>query len=295
MRPFTIMTAEMLAAQRALEDQLLLCLMPVFRAPYRRDIPGYAVGSSYRGTNIGSILDIDLYFLQIPNQGSEGFYDWTDYDTYSQGAGEGITNFDHVRSLDPVLATLIESSVVALAAITDQPTWQWVRSGPGMAGVVFRVAAQHPQRGPMTLDITLTHRASEFGVDHAQRFHHYFTRVQSQHGTERALQLLSDIRLLKWLVEGEVLLGDGEEKARKVPGFLIEALFLSQAHPRTFFEIIQALHDHAWPETSAPPLSVAIQTVTEPLIESGKSLDEILTLATVGGYASLKRTAARRF
>ncbi len=291
MRDFTIMLPETIAWQRQVTDAINAIVSPIVQAKYGMATGGTATGSSYRGTNIGGGLDVDLFFVQVPHEPAQGFYDWTNVDTYGEGSGSGITDLTEVRTTDPVLAEVISASRDQLASLGENCVWSWVRTGDHMAGVIYRCSLLHPQCGTVDIDMTLSYTATEFGVGHTQRFQQYYERVKNETDEGRALQLLMDIRRLKWYLSTAVGETHEADKRQKVPGFLTEAFFTSAAAPRTFREVVTFIRSHTWPADAPPHLDQTIANETKQLIDTDASLDDLLRLTTQGGYAHLQAIA----
>ncbi len=286
-----LLTPATLATQRALSERIIAMTDIAIRSTYHITNAGFDMGSFARGTDIGNgTVDIDPFFPCIPNDEDRGYHDWTPHDTYGSHAESGMTDPRAVNARDPILWRAITATMRLLEPAVSALTFQWVRSGKDLAGVVFSIAAMTADRRSLAVDVTLSHQDSHFGVEHARRFQRYLAAVRANAGEDRAMRLLNDIRHLKRLTHDATLVDGAVDKAQKVPGFIVESLFMAQPEPQTFDDVIRLVRGHTW-SPGAPPLPDYILDQTVQLIDAGIPAQAVLAHVTRGGYATLKRVA----
>jgi hypothetical protein len=287
------LTTATLAAQRALSERVVDLVDIAIRSTYHSTGAGFDMGSFARGTNISrASVDIDIFFPCIPYDESRGYHDWTPHDTYGAHSNPGMTDPRDVSALDPILWRAITATMRHLEPAASALTFQWVRSGRELAGVVFSIAALTADRRRLAVDVTLSHIDTHFGVEHARRFQRYVTALAATAGEDRALQLLDDIRHMKRLTYDAALVNGEVDKAQKVPGFIVESLFTMQPEAQTFADVIRLVREHAR-SPDMPPLPDYIVDQTVQLVDAGMPAQVALDHVTQGGYATLKRVAAQ--
>ena len=74
---------------------------------------------------------------------------------------------------------------------------------------------------------------------------------------------------------------------------MIEALFMHQAEPHSYQEVLTMLIQHTWANGPEPELPEHIHNQEEQLINANVSFDDVLHSVTKGGYATLKIAASK--
>lgn len=283
-----------IAAQRELSHTIATLIGGVIRENYHTTGEAVDIGSYQRGTNTDDHPDIDLFFTNIPHDPAQGFMDWTPIDTFSiVSSWDGMQNLADIQQLDPVLFKTITQSLQQLQTLSSQVLFCGVKAWRGDPGVIFMVAFEHSQYGLLKIDCTLHYAKSHFSVENVRRFNHYIENITEHYGDEYVQQLLVDIRRLKKVVKEESKHQGKTDRRKKVPGFVIEALFLYQPDPLSYNEVISLLNTHTWSTAIKTELPEYIQEQEEQLIEANKTLDDVLHSITRGGYETLKTVAAR--
>jgi hypothetical protein len=214
------------------------------------------IGSYGRGTNNDPEPDIDVMYLGIPNDPQLGYFDWIGKGTFEMAQSrEGITVLSQVETHDPKLARAIAETIKHIEHHfrCDQPArFNFVRSWEVFPGVVYNISAPIPDYGKLAFDVNLYHKREYFGVEHNQRFIRYLQRVHTELGEEAAARLITSIRQVKQAAKDYAR--DPEtgkiNKAKKVWGFIIEALFDYSYPPRSSVELsaeIDALEAASFP------------------------------------------------
>ncbi|HKD77040.1 MAG TPA: hypothetical protein VKB76_16155 [Ktedonobacterales bacterium] len=285
------LTPATLAVQRALSQSIVDLVSAAIRSTYHIASAGIDMGSFARGTNISKAnVDIDIFFPCIPNDDGSRYHDWTPHNTYGTHSDPGMTDPRDVNALDPILWRAITATMRQLEPVASALTFQWVRSGQELAGVVYSIAALTADRRCLAVDVTLSYESTHFGVEHARRLQRYLAAVTATAGEDRTMRLLDDIRHLKRLTHDAALVNGEVDKAQKVPGFIIEALFTMQLEPQTFADVIRLVREHTW-FSDAPPLPDYIVDQSVQLVDAGMPTQAALAHVTRGGYATLKRVA----
>lgn len=205
------------------------------------------IGSYGRGTNNDPEPDIDVMFLGIPNDARQGFFNWMGRGTYEMAQSrEGITVLSQVQECDPKLAGAITETIKHIEhhfGCSQQPKLNFVRSWEVFPGVVFNISAPVPGYGQLGFDINLYHESEYFGVEHTRRFIQYLERLTFELGEETAARLVVDIRQVKQAVKDYAR--DPEtgkiDKAKKVWGIIVEAIFTYCYHPPARRELSAAI------------------------------------------------------
>ena len=283
-----------IAAQRELSHTIATLIGGVIHENYHTTGEAIDIGSYQRGTNTDDHPDIDLFFTSIPHDPAQGFTDWTPIDTFSiVSSWDGIQDMASIQQLDPLLFKTITQSLQQLQTISPQVRFCGVKAWRGDPGVIFMLALEHPQYGPLKIDVTLHYAKSHFSIENVRRFNHYIKNITERYGAEYVQHLLADIRRLKKVVKEESKHQGETDRRKKVPGFVIEALFLCQPDPLSYAEVISLLNNHTWSTTKKAELPEYIQEQEEQLIEANKTLEDVLHSITRGGYETLKTVAAR--
>jgi hypothetical protein len=216
------------------------------------------IGSYGRGTNNDTTPDIDIMYLGIPNDPQLGFFDWREKGTYEiTQTREGITTLAQVQKYDPKLARAIKASMQSMEGhfnCEGEAKFNFVRSWTVFPGVVFNFSLPVPGHGILDFDINLYHPVEYFGLEHARRFVKYFERVKQELGSDRAAQLILDIRQFKKTAKD--IARDSRtgkiDPAKKVTGVVVETLFVHKFPPPDRTEVareILKLKSAAFPPT----------------------------------------------
>ncbi len=271
-----------------------MCLGKAIKRNYEITEDAIDIGSYSRGTSTDQQPDVDLLFLGIPFDTERNFVDWTRIDTFSMvHTWDGITDVEVIKKLDPILFTAITDSLLQLEAVSSGSQFHAVRSWKDDPQVVFTISVNHKVCGTISIDVTLSYPKENFGAEHAKRFQAIVEKTAQAHGEARVLQLVEDIRRLKTAVKEEASSYGQIDRKKKVSGFLIEVLFMRRDELFTYSEVIAQLYKHEWPVDRQPELPERIQNQKEPLLGTNKSLNDLLSTVTKGGYSLLKLVAAR--
>ncbi len=283
-----------LLAQRELSRSIVTLLGSVIRTNYHTAGEGIDIGSYRRGTNTDDHPDIDLFFTNIPHDPQKGFVDWTAVDTFSIiSTYDGIQDLAYIQQFDPILFKTITQSLLQLKKRNFNAHFRGVKAWRGDPGVIIMLGIEYPQHGPIGIDITLSYANAHFSIEHVRRFDHYMQSITEKYGDERAQQVLADIRRLKKAARAESKLEGQLDRKKKIPGFMIEALFLHQPGPLSYDSVISLLNNHTWSNDEKMKLPEYIQEQEEQLIDANKTLDDLLHRVTKGGYETLKTVAAQ--
>jgi len=282
-----------ISAQRELSHAIATLIGSVIRVQYHTAGEGIDVGSYGRGTNIDDHPDIDLFFTHIPHKPEQGFVDWTPIDTLSiTSSSDGIQDLAAIQQLDPILFTTVTESIQQLKTLGFPVHFRGVKAWEGDPGVVFMFSIVHPQLGSLGIDITLSYTKEHFSIEHVRRFDQSLQEIAAKYGPERVQDVLTDIRHLKKVVKLASKYQGKLDRKKKIPGFIIEALFLYQSDPLAYDTVISLLNKHQWSSDEKMQLPEYIQDQKEQLIGANKTLDDILRSVTRGGYETLKTIAA---
>ncbi|MBT3392049.1 MAG: hypothetical protein HN413_16745 [Chloroflexi bacterium] len=248
---------EQITSQKQLSQRVLLAVRAAIRDIYYPDTPAEDIqcgdmSSFARGTNTDAFPDMDLIFFNAPLDESRGYKDWTAIGTRELvGKKEGITSLEELRLYDARLTDAVLQVGAALENCFQRPQgmaqFNFVRTWPGYPGVVFNLSLPHPQYGELAFDIDIDYSNSHYGVEHARRFAQYFQRVVSELDAGRAVQLVEEIKRLK--VQAKNLARDADgwiDRAKKLPGFVIEGLFVQRFPPYTYAELMAQIVAHHW-------------------------------------------------
>lgn len=222
--------------QRRLSEQVtkvvLDALMDIYYPGLSSDDIRFAeIGSYGRGTNNDPEPDIDVMYLEIPNNHQRGFFNWIGKGTFEISQNSyGITALSQVQEYDPKLAQAITETIKQIEHHFDckeRAQFNFVRSWVVFPGVIFNISAPISGYGQLGFDINLYHEKEYFGVEHSKRFIQYLERVRLGKGEETAAKLILDIRQVKQVAKDYAR--DPEtgkiNKSKKIWGIIIEALF----------------------------------------------------------------------
>jgi hypothetical protein len=282
-------------AQKALSDGMMLALLPVVQEMYYPGIPASEIrygdlGSFARGTNTDFAPDIDVAFLDAPRDETRGYKDWTPLDTFEMtGKKEGFTSLDEVEPYDPLVVKFIRRILpIVETYFSAQPGsahFNTLRTWGGSPLVVFNVSCPHLAYGEIALDINLIYETTHYGIEHCRRFNEYIDRVVAQYGPEIAERLILDIRAVKLAAKKATTDSTGwVDRKRKVPGFLIEALFCNRFPPYTRPELMNLIRTHQWdPADVLRDRSLGDQN--DQTIDAGLSFGNLLHNMAVDNYS----------
>ena len=217
---------------------ILNALMKIYYEGLPADQIRYGeIGSFGRGTNNDTTPDIDIMYLGIPNDPQLGFFDWTGKGTFEiTHTKEGITTLAQVQEYDPKLVQAIKAAMQSMEhhfKCQGKSKFNFVRSWTVFPGVVFNFSLPVPDHGLLDFDINLYHPVEYFGVEHTKRFAKYIERVKQELGSDRAAQLILDIRQFKQTAKD--IARDSQtgkiDHAKKITGIVIETLFVHKFPP----------------------------------------------------------------
>ncbi len=229
---------EQIRKQRQISDGVINAVKPLFQ---REFYPGLSLdkircgdmSSFNRGTNNELAPDVDIIFLDIPNDESKGFKDWTPIGTRElTGKKEGITSIEELKGYDTRLASFIPHLFEVVNKHfhmeSGSARFEFLRTWGGYPGLVFNIALPHPEFGAISFDFNLDYTSGHYGIEHNRRFLDYFERVVQELGTEVAVQLVEDIRLVK--KQGKDNARDDQgwiDRTKKLFGFIVEGYLIS--------------------------------------------------------------------
>ncbi len=245
------------------------------------DIQCSDMSSFARGTNTDLSPDMDLIFFNAPRDESRGYKDWTAIGTLELvGKKEGITTLDALRGYDERLAEAALQVCASLEGYFERPhgaaQFNFVRTWPGYPGVVFNLSLPHPQYGELAFDVDIDYSASHYGVEHARRFENYFQRVVDDITAPRAVQFVEDIKRLKLEAKNLARGVDGWiDRAKKLPGFVIEGLFAQRFPPYTYAELMAQVAAHQW-DAGRDPTEHWVGDQRDQIIDAGFSFAALL-------------------
>lgn len=259
-------------------------------------------GSYSRGTNTDPTPDLDIFILNVPKDQKDGFVDWTSLDTKDlTGSDDGIVELNQIKTGlnnfkgDDKLHRTILDIMDQMREKGWQAEFNWARSWKAsFPGVIVNLKANGTLYGNLEFDIALYHGNKYFGVEHTRLFNDYIDKVVKEHGSKRALQLLEDIRRLKKLVK--TASDNGRDKTRKVPGFIVESLFVHGAQPLIYKEVIKNLAEHKAADEFLGTKNSRIQDQETRLVGSedcALTMEKVLESPALshGGYNVLKSIA----
>jgi hypothetical protein len=205
------------------------------------------IGSYSRGTNVDPVLDLDIAYLEIPNDPERGFVDWSDKEINLMSAKQGRIDLGNIPVKDPRLEQGIGGVMKHLrehfGCSEEDMTIDIVRTWSNFPGVVVKLLLTTKDPGAFSIDVNLLHVPTYFGYEHGIRFFRYFERVKDEISPFAAANLIEDIRRLKTQAKaGAGLDRYGEvDRRRKVPGFVVEMLFTHQFPPLTYSDVIRLI------------------------------------------------------
>ena len=257
MTKMSISLFEQLRKQRELSDGVIKAVKPIFRHEFYPDLSLDEIqcgdmSSFNRGTNNELAPDVDIIFCNAPNDESHGYKDWTPIDARElTGKKEGITSLEELEQYDTKLASFIPRVQNLLDNYFQMPPgsakFLFLRTWGGYPGYVYNIALPHPEFDEISFDFNITYSPSHYGVEHNRRFLAYFDRVVNEFGTEVAVQLIEDIKLVKQ--KGKDNARDNEgwiDRTKKLFGFIVEGLFCQQFPPYTYAELMEKVLEHEW-------------------------------------------------
>ncbi len=248
---------EQLRKQRALSNGVINAVKPIFQQEFYPDLSLDEIqcgdmSSFNRGTNNELAPDVDIIFLDIPNDESKGFKDWTPIGIRElTGKKEGITSIEELKRYDAKLASFVPHVFEVLDkhfnTSSGSANFEFMRTWEGYPGLVFNISLPHPEYGTISFDFNLDYTSGHYGIEHNRRFLIYFDRVVNELGPEVAVQLIEDIKMVKQ--KGKDNARDEEgwiDRTRKLFGFLVEGLFCQQFPPYTYAELMDKVLEHDW-------------------------------------------------
>jgi len=277
---------EQIKAQRRLSEGVIEAVKPLIQEAYFPDRPLAEIqcgdmSSFNRGTNNDLAPDVDLIFLDVPNDESRGYKDWTPIGARElTGRKDGFTTLEEIEGHDPRLTALVPRLLRTLETHFHMPIgsarFEYLRTWVGYPGLVFDIALPHPAYGEISFDINLAYTSNHYGLEHNRRFIRYFERTVAELGPEAAVQLIEDIRLVKQ--KGKDNARDAEgwiDRSRKLFGFIVEGLFCQRFPPYPYAELMEQILDHEW----APDVELKDHWVGDQInqiINAGFSFSELL-------------------
>jgi len=286
---------DQIKSQKALSDGVVQALLPVVREMYYPGIPAseihYGDLSSFaRGMNTEFSPDLYIAFLDAPHDELRGYKDWTPLGTFElTGNKEGITSLAELDVHDPLLVKFVRRILpIVEAFFSAQPGsahFNTLRTWTGAPLVVFNLSLPHPAYGEIALNINLVYESTHFGIEHCRRFDACFNRTASQLGPDVAERLVRDIRAVKLAVKKSATdPASWVDRRKKVPGFVVEALFCGRLPPYTRGELMQLIRSHQWdPADILRDRNVGDQN--DPIFDAGFSFGGLLHNITVDNYS----------
>jgi hypothetical protein len=286
---------DQIKTQKALSDGLVQALLPVVQEMYYPDIPASEIrygdlGSFARGTNTDLSPDLDIAFLNVPRDEARGHKDWTPLGTFElTGNKEGFTNLGELESHDPMVVKFIHHILpiveVYFSSRPGSARFNYLRTWVGYPGLVINISMPHPVYGEIALDINFVYETTHFGVEHSRRFNAYLDRVVSALGPDVVERLIRDIRAVKLAAKKLATDSTGwVNRKKKVPGFIVEALFCSRFPPYTRDELMQLIRQYHWKSTEIlRDRSVGDQN--DQILDAGFSFGDLLRNMAIDNYS----------
>lgn len=295
-------------AQHALSQALIALVLPSVQRLYfpgsdSSEIVCGDMSSFARGTNNDLAPDLDIAYFNVPCDESQGYKNWTEIGTQQlTGDQAGITTLAELDRYDPRLSELAKELLPKLEYYFNlserTASFGYVRSWVGYPGVVCNLLLPHPQYGSISVDLNLVYGSGHFGLEHAQRFQVYFERVVNDYGPERAALLIGDIRWVKQQAKDYARDQHGWiDRTQKLPGFVVEALFMQRYPPYNRHELAKRVLEYTWALPASPrPAKVGDQR--NPVIDAGHTFHSLLynmavenAALTLGGWQNLLQIA----
>jgi hypothetical protein len=299
---------EQIKSQKALSDGVMAALLPVIQEIHYPDqvterIVCGDLGSFARGTNNDLSPDLDIGFFGATHGEAFGLKDWTPIGTRQlTGKKEGITTVEELGRYDPAVLRTIQRVQPILDAFFGMPIgstqFNFMRSWEGYAGWVCNLSLPHAHYGTIEIDLNLGYMSSHYGIEHAQRFQHYFDRMLSDLGEEHAVQLIEDIKWVKKQGKENARDKDGWlDRTRKLAGFVVEGLFMHQYPPHSLTELLVMVRTFQWPPGQSPT-EHWLGDQNDQMIDSGITFDKLLVniacknqALPLGAWENLKEIA----
>jgi hypothetical protein len=248
---------EQIEWQRSLSNGVIAAIRPLIQQEFFPDraeagIECGDMSSFARGTNNDSAPDIDVIFLNVSRDESQGYKDWTPIGTRQlTGKKEGITSVAELEQYDNRTAAVIPRLQLALENYFEMPAgravFNFFRTWEGYPGYVSNIALPHSKFEEISVDLNIYYSAEHYGIEHNRRFLNYFNRLMSRLGPEVAAQLIQDIKLVKQKGKDNVRGADGWiDRTRKLFGFIVEGLFSQRFPPYSYAELMEAILAHQW-------------------------------------------------
>jgi len=248
---------EQIKEQRRLSDEVIVAVKLIIQEAYfsnnsLEEIQCGDMSSFNRGTNNDLAPDVDIIFLNVPNDESKDYKDWTPIGTRElTGQKEGITSLEELNQYDPRLVSLIQQLKSILETHFKMPSgsahFAFLRTWRGYPGLVFNIALPHPGYGEISFDINLNYTSEHYGLEHNRRFIAYYERVVDKLGPDVAVQLVEDIRLVKETGKNNARAADGWiDRSKKLFGFVVEGLFCQRFPPYKYAELMDKVLAHEW-------------------------------------------------
>ncbi len=277
---------EQIKQQRRLSDGVIEAVKPHFREEFfpnlaLEEIQCGDMSSFCRGTNNDLAPDVDIIFLNVPNDESEGYKDWTAVDARElTGKKEGISSLEELKGYDPRLAAFIPQVLPIIESYFEMSPgsarFEFMRTWGGYPGLVFNISLPHTGYGEISFDFNLDYTSGHYGIEHNRRFLDYFERVVDELGSEVAVKLVEDIKLVKQ--KGKDYARDTEgwvDRTKKLFGFIVEGLFCQRFPPYTYAELMEQILAHEW-EQDIELKEHWVGDQLNQIIDAGYSFSELL-------------------